>query len=82
MSWSDEAKADEDREVEEIIENDDETVAPTEAATNTEDDYGESRYARKSRSLPRIEDGEKDSKSSGSGLRNAIINGKKRSSSS
>jgi hypothetical protein len=44
------------------------------------DDLGESRYTRKGRRLPRIDEG--DSKSSGSGLRNAIISGNKHRSSS
>jgi hypothetical protein len=46
------------------------------------DDLGESRYARKGRRLPRIEDGDGNAQASGSGLRNAIISGNKRRGSS
>jgi hypothetical protein len=60
----------------------DDVDAPESSAAETEkgeaDELGESRYARKGRRLPRIEDGDSDSESSASGLRNAIISGNKR----
>jgi hypothetical protein len=53
-----------------------EPEAPKQSKEGTGDDVGESRYARKSRHLPRIGD-EDGSSSTGSGLRNAIIQPKR-----
>jgi hypothetical protein len=52
------------------IESSDESEDERDDADDTE--YGESRYTRKSRHLPRIED-EGDASSVGTGLRDAII---------
>ena len=89
MLWSDDEGPDGETEViEELAETAEESTAEPETESSSESDeedpedesFGESRYARKSRHLPHLEDGADTQ--SGSGLRDAIIGVTKRGGSS
>jgi hypothetical protein len=87
MLWAEEeAEVDKDTEViEELADvaedsSSEDTEADEKDPDSNDDGFGESRYARKSRHLPHLEDGPESQ--SGSGLRNAIIGVTKRGGSS